>query len=196
MWFGTAFGARAMADQPWTIVVDGHGSVTERKLGNHEPGSQLEASITVVSNEVAGATRTVVLSRPLQGTTADYFTFSLAEEDATVPILVAYGSSPSFSYHKDKTPAKLTLAPVSGTGAGACVCPQAPKPFGQASGSLIYHQTDQAADTGTGAVGLGAHKCANWPSTDLLNMSNPTCDIRAYQGGHTVLGRDDLRSRP
>ena len=161
----------------------GHGGVTERKLGNHEPGSQLETSVTVLSNQVEAGTRTVVLSRPLKGNSQDYFTFSLALEDATIPILVAYGSSATFSYHKDKMPTQITLAPVAGSGSGACVCPQAPKAFGKASGSLLYHQTEQEADVGSGAVGFGANKCAEWPSTDLLNMSNPTCDIRAYRGG-------------
>ena len=38
-WFGAGFGAHAMADEPWTLVVDGTGVVTERKLANHAAAS-------------------------------------------------------------------------------------------------------------------------------------------------------------
>lgn len=35
------FNAHAMADKPYTIIVDGHGAVTERTLGDHDPGTLL-----------------------------------------------------------------------------------------------------------------------------------------------------------
>ena len=38
VWFGAGFGVAAMAGEPWTIIVDGEGKVTERKLQNHLPG--------------------------------------------------------------------------------------------------------------------------------------------------------------
>ena len=67
MWFGVAFGAHSMSDQPWTLVVEGGsaGRVTERKLGNHAAGSELAASVRVMTNEVDPQTnmRTVVLTR-------------------------------------------------------------------------------------------------------------------------------------
>ena len=37
VWFGVGFGAKNMADEPYTIVVDGTGIVSERKLANHMP---------------------------------------------------------------------------------------------------------------------------------------------------------------
>lgn len=52
VWFGVGFNASAMADAPYTIVVDGDGNVTERKLANHMPGQILENSIDVLSNTV------------------------------------------------------------------------------------------------------------------------------------------------
>jgi hypothetical protein len=68
--------------------------------------------------------------------------------------------------------------------AGTCVCPQAPKPFGQADGQLVYHAVaNQSADTGTGAVGFRAGKCKPFPATVLNEQRNPTCDVRAYAGG-------------
>ena len=64
------------------------------------------------------------------------------------------------------------------------MCPQAPKPFGQATGSLVYNSVaNQSADTGGGAVGFGAGKCRPYPSTVLNEQKNPTCDIRHYKGG-------------
>ena len=187
VWFGVGFGAHAMGDLPWTLVADGNGQVSERKLGNHVAGSTLKPSVQVLSNTVDSKTglRTVVVSRPLQGATGDYFTFSTAATDATIPIIVAVGSGPEFGYHKNKSPTSITLIPIDGEAAvGSCVCPQQPKPFGEATGELLYHAVaNQSVDVGTGAVGFRAHKCANWPYTDLMNNTNPTCDIRYYRGG-------------
>ncbi|KAK3243851.1 hypothetical protein CYMTET_29564 [Cymbomonas tetramitiformis] len=185
VWFAAGFGAHAMADEPWTVVVDGHGDVVERKLGNQAPGTVLAASVTVLSNAVVEGLRTVVLSRPLRGAGDGYFTFEVASEDNTIPILVAVGSGPDYAYHKDKAPTTITLLPLDGAASpGACVCPTQPKPFGEATGKLVYHPAANVpADTGSGAVGFGAHKCPGWPHTDLLNHTNPTCDIRHYRGG-------------
>jgi len=178
VWFGVGFGARAMADAPWTVIVDGSGKVSERKLADHAGGTEIQSTVTVVSTHTEGGQRTVVVSRSLSGA----FTFNMSAMDTTIPIITAVGSGPTYGYHKDKIPASISLLPVNGS--GACICPQEPKPFGQASGQLIYHPVpNQTADTGTGAVGFAAHKCANWPATNLINQTNPTCDIRYYRGG-------------
>ena len=178
VWFGVGFGASAMADEPWSVVVDGEGTVTERKLANHAAGTLLDTSVKVVSNSVSSGVRSVVLSRPLKGKGADYFTFDL--NTTVFHIITAVGSSAAFGFHKDKAPAKLTMLPVD---ADSCVCPEQPAAFGQATGSLVYHQTAQAEDVGTGSVGFGKQKCARAPATILNEMRNPTCDIRHYQGG-------------
>ena len=57
VWFGVGFNASAMADQPYTITVEGE-TITERKLANHMPGSPLSPSITVISNTVGPGKRT------------------------------------------------------------------------------------------------------------------------------------------
>jgi len=71
------------------------------------------------------------------------------------------------------------------SGAGVCICPVNPKPFGQATGSLVYHAVaNQTADVGSGAAAyFGPGKCASAPATTLSDMRNPTCDIRYYRGG-------------
>ena len=52
-----------MGEQPWTLVAEGDGAVSERKLGNHEAGKILDPSVKVVSNAVVDGMRTVVVSR-------------------------------------------------------------------------------------------------------------------------------------
>jgi len=64
-----------------------------------------------------------------------------------------------------------------------CICPKDPKPFGEASGALLYHRTNQSVDQGSGFAARFQHKCAKWPATSLLPQKNPTCDIRYYNGG-------------
>jgi len=185
VWFGVGFGAQAMEDLPWTIVVDGNnGTVTERKLANHAGGRLLPISVKVVSNTVKGAIRTVVLTRPLKGLSKDYYTFDVAATNGLIPIINAIGNTPSFGYHKNKAPSKVLLVPSSSLAAGACVCPEKPKAFGLATGSLQYHSVEsQPYDTGGGSVAFAAQKCAKFPSTILNEQKNPTCDIRYYQGG-------------
>ena len=41
-----------MSDEPYAVIVDGSGSVTEKKLGDHSGGRTIATSVTVVSNEV------------------------------------------------------------------------------------------------------------------------------------------------
>ena len=64
-WFGVGLGAKnlKMSDQPYAIIVDGSGKVSERKLGNHNPGHLLTKSVTIVSNKVVNERRTISLTR-------------------------------------------------------------------------------------------------------------------------------------
>ena len=182
VWFGAGFGASSMGQQPWTVVVDGTGIVTERKLGQHLAGTELKPSVKVVSSTVSNGRRTVVLSRPLKGATADYYTFATTAKDATVQFISAVGSGAKFAYHKNKAISSLAFLPVGKS--GACVCPEKPKAFGQASGKLVYHAVaNQSVDVGAGAVGFAAGKCAPYPATTMIPGQNPTCDIRHYRGG-------------
>ena len=153
VWFGVGFNASAMKDQPWAITVEGAGKVSERRLADQGGGSTtsiLAPSITIKSNTVTGATRTVVATRPLKNS---YYTFVATSVDATTPFIAAVGTSPVFAYHKSKAIGSLSFLPVGS--AGACVCPEAPAAFGQASGQLVYHKVaNQSVDTGSGATGF------------------------------------------
>ena len=52
-------GAGSAMDGAWAVVVLGDGTVQERKLGHHSPGTELNASVTVVSNTAANGVRKV-----------------------------------------------------------------------------------------------------------------------------------------
>ena len=67
-WFGVGLGAKTftMSDQPYTIVVDGSGKVSELKLGDHSGGQTLAKSVTIVSNKVVNGRRTISLTRALK----------------------------------------------------------------------------------------------------------------------------------
>ena len=59
------------------------------------PGDELAASVKVLSNTVEGATRTVVLQRPVAGASADHYTIPTAPGD--VDMIVAFGNTPALA---------------------------------------------------------------------------------------------------
>jgi len=148
VWFGVAWGARQMADLPYATIVsqdyayssllsssspsaplvgvpvteDGW-ALTERQLGDHDPGSLLEPSVTVLSHSLdeASNTRTVVLSRPmdLSGWAEGYYSYDPTGADGTINILAAVGDSPEFAYHKAHGNGALSLLAA---GATTCAC--------------------------------------------------------------------------
>ena len=75
-WFGIAFDAHNMADLPYSIIVDGYGSVFEQKLGNHEQGKLLQTTLNVEENTVVNGLRTVKIRRNNVGINPNfYYTF-------------------------------------------------------------------------------------------------------------------------
>ena len=178
VWFGAGFNASAMDDFPWTVVVEGNGTVHERKLATHQPGTLLARQTKTLSDTVVGGRRTVVLTRALKGLTPEHYSFSAAS-DTYLPVIVAIGSTPTLSYHKAKTATQLALLPA---GAPVCVCARAPAPFGQGKGRLLY--AGPGPQSGV-SVGFGNH-CPPQPRGDLLAQRNPTCDVRTYVGGQTA----------
>ena len=62
--FGVAFGATLMDAQPYAIIVEAGGKVSERQLAKESPGTQLPTTVSVVSSKVEAGVRTVVLTRP------------------------------------------------------------------------------------------------------------------------------------
>ena len=104
VWFGVGFNATQMKDSPWAIIVEpssgassADATITERKLADQNPGTQLAASVSVVSHTVEGNLRTVVMTRKVKGATADHFTFSAAD-DTALSFINAVGSGATLSY--------------------------------------------------------------------------------------------------
>ena len=194
VWFGVGFNAQVMKDGPWAIIVEapstatGAPVVSERKLADQNSGVALASSIKVVSTSVKNGRRTIVATRAMKGQTANHYSFT-AVGATKIGMINAVGSGAKLAYHQSKEPTSLSILPVvsSSAIAGACVCNGEVVPFGSAKGSLHYHpNTTQAGENGTeGSVGFG-NNCAPEPRTDLLNQSNPTCDVRTYVGGQTA----------
>jgi hypothetical protein len=161
-WFGLGFGSTGMTLGTYAFVVDGNtGSVTERALGDHNPGQLLPASVRVASNSVAGGVRTVVLTRAAAGASPQHYSFS--ETAAGVPVIGAVGAGPSLAYHRARSATTLMLVEVGGP---MCVC------VGGVSGSIDGRPFN--------------NHCEGQPN-NLWNVSgygkNDICDIRTYNGG-------------
>jgi hypothetical protein len=159
VWFGVGWNADAMGERPYVIIVDGQGAVTERKLGDHDPGIQLSPTqVQVKSNNVINGNRTVILTRVFKGATPMHYTFNPATSN--IPFINAIGSTPYFDIHKIKGTGSLYLSIV---GEPTCVC----------------------NDGLHGWInGISFHKsCAAEPTADLVQQKNPTCWIQTYVGG-------------
>ena len=122
-WFSVGFNTPnfAMSDKPYTIVVDGTGNVSERKVGDHDPGTVLSASVSVTDNKVVDGIRTVTMTRDIVGKTADHFTFS--PSTSNLPVISASGLAGLFAYHGPKLRSGGTLK-MSGSysGCDSIVC--------------------------------------------------------------------------
>jgi len=157
VWFGVGFNASLMADQPYAIIVDGYGKVSERKLAEHNPGVELAPSVTLVSSSVLKGIRTVVVTRPFQGKDSNYYTFSL--QQISINFINAVGSTPDLQYHYNRTGDVINL---DITDVDLCVC--------------VGH--------GGKINGLPfGENCKPEPTSDLLIQQNPTCFYETFNGG-------------
>jgi hypothetical protein len=78
----------------WTLVVNTDGSVMERDLGNHEPGTLLAPSVKIVSSSVKDGARTIVMTRSIAGTAADDMKFDVSAN--SMPFINAVGINEYF----------------------------------------------------------------------------------------------------
>ena len=93
VWFGVGVNASVMAAKPWTIVVDGEGTVSEHKLGDHTAGTALPPTVTVISSKTANGRRVVKAVRPI---TAGQFDFDSLLQKGELPLITAVGSGSKF----------------------------------------------------------------------------------------------------
>merc|ERR1712142_280236 len=161
-WFSVGIGSDhfAMSDKPYTIVVDGTGNVSERKLGDHDSGSVLPSSLTVISNSVKDGVREVVMTRAFAGKTPDHYSFET--KTSSIPMISASGLGSTFAYHgpKQRTGGRLSLSVLDSP---TCIC------NGGMKGSI---------------QGIPFNKnCLPEPAGDLVEQGNPTCWVDTYVGG-------------
>jgi len=167
-WFGTGFGSDTMcmhkqSDEcptggPYAIVVIGD-KIIERKLGFHGPGTVLEPSVTVKTNVVQDGNRRVVLTRSLDGSSSQHYSFDPSVN--SVPIVAARGCGLTFAKHCGHAAADLNFLAV-GVPVGIC----------------------ESGISGTvGGNRFSNKRCAPFPRSDLKAQNNPTCSIQTYRGG-------------
>jgi len=73
-YYAVGFGGTSMTNT-YTVVVNANGTVQERKLGNHQGGSVLSASVTY-NAVVASGVRTAYIERARAGASGNHYTFS------------------------------------------------------------------------------------------------------------------------
>ena len=158
-----------MAGTNWTLVVNTDGTVTERDLGNHEPGTVLPASVKVVSTSVKDGRRTITVTRSIEGTKEDNMIFNPRANN--MPYINAIGNDAVFmDGHSQKATGVMYFVE---TAFPTCLC-------------------DFAADQGTlGGYAWGSQRCVGKPLGQMLddtafpenNNINPTCLLKSYKGG-------------
>ena len=172
VWYGVAFNAAAMKDEPYAIIVDGDGKVTERKLADHGPGTELSSSLKVVSSSVEDGVRTVIVSRPVTGASKDHFTFPVSPGDLS--LISAVGDTVELAYHKSRAGGVVTLLPSRER---ACVCPPTETHYLTYMDSLTLQ--------------FGEYNCVDRPRSDMAHYGdgtgretpNQACHMDTYHGG-------------
>lgn len=186
VWFGIGLNATKMSDEPWTLIVDGTGRISERKLGNHQAGVQLPSTFTVLNSRVGHGRRSIVVSLPLP----DGIDLDKLLEEPNLSIITAVGNGPDFAYHARKAEISVTMFAL---GMPTCLCEgSSTLPFGRGHGELVYTPvSDEPGGTnstvpGAPSTSLGFQKnCLPYPYGTMLLEKNPSCDIRAYTGGQS-----------
>jgi hypothetical protein len=172
-WFGVAFDATQMSDLPYALIVNGNGSVMERKLASHAPGIVLTRSVRVESSTVVrGGTRVVTLSRPVVGKTANHYT--LPTKPNELNMLAAIGTTDTFVMHASQGGGTLMLVTSR---ADACVCAPHSRD--------LFAYGDEPLTTWTN------YNCVDEPRSDMLRrgdgmnigVQNNACDMMTYHGG-------------
>jgi len=167
-WFGVGFDAPnyLMADNPYAIIIDGAGKVSERKLDTpdvgHGPGTLLESSIEVLSAVEIQGNMLVTMKRALVGKSPDHYTFDATKP--SIPLLMASGPYAELGYHLDrKSGETLNLA--------------------------IHHQ-EKSAEVSTTVGGTVSSEAASTSMTLLLEDSMATVTMSGPSGMWFGVGFD------
>lgn len=97
LFFAFGFGGTSM-NGTYAIIMEGNGNVMERNLGFHNQGSLLTSSFATISNTTSGGTRTVTVTRAINGLNGSYYTFPTTA--ATINFIYSRGNgAATLSYH-------------------------------------------------------------------------------------------------
>jgi len=172
-WFAVGFDAQEMSDEPYAIVIDGAGAVTERQLADHGPGSLLAPTVSVLASSVVAGVRSVTLKRAV--TSSHY---SIPTQGGAINMITAIGNTPALAYHKAKNVASIVLLPPAGS---MCLCLP-----------TVSHYLNYRHDDGSVTTAGYQRSCADEPRGDMLrhgdgtgaNVSNAACGGgENYHGG-------------
>jgi len=114
-WFGIGFDASRMSDHPHTVIVDGHGAVSERKLATYLGGEALGLQFKDISHSVVNGIRTVVLTRDAESSDPGRFSFPLSGK--RVRYIWSVGITSAFSTHEESGPASVVVSADQGVDA-------------------------------------------------------------------------------
>ena len=190
VWFAVAFNATAMSDDPYAIVINGTTTgqkgdvnVEERILGNHNPGAictDPSSVIKILSHTIMNGIRTITMERPVVSKCFSFASVasvapvaSVVKATTSIPVLLAHGTSATFSYH-GKTRASAILSLID-NGHSECIC------------------RDPTSNTGTiDGIVFNDDVCATYPTGELLSTKNAICNISRYEGGLYCCHHDSI----
>eukprot|EP00441_Pelagodinium_beii_P008967 CAMPEP_0197703324 /NCGR_PEP_ID=MMETSP1338-20131121/125377_1 /TAXON_ID=43686 ORGANISM="Pelagodinium beii, Strain RCC1491" /NCGR_SAMPLE_ID=MMETSP1338 /ASSEMBLY_ACC=CAM_ASM_000754 /LENGTH=724 /DNA_ID=CAMNT_0043287219 /DNA_START=177 /DNA_END=2351 /DNA_ORIENTATION=- len=95
VWFGIGFDAVEMRDEPYAIIINGEGVVSERKLAFHSAGNKLEPQVVVLEDSAAGGIRTVLVRRSAIGQSEAHHSFN----GEPTNYIYAFGLQSNFGFH-------------------------------------------------------------------------------------------------
>jgi len=95
VWFGIGFDAVEMRDEPYAIIVNGDGVVSERKLAFHSAGKELDPQVVLLEESTAGGVRKVLLQRSAVGMTGEHRSF----DGEPMNYIYAFGLQSNFGFH-------------------------------------------------------------------------------------------------
>ncbi len=97
VWFAVGFGGQRMSDGADVFRTDGTNITDARSTGRFLPPSDASQDWSLVSNNVNGNTRTMVVQRANDTGDSDDFVFSTST--GSISVIWAHGTSNSYAYH-------------------------------------------------------------------------------------------------
>lgn len=117
-WFAVGWGSDQM-EGTYATIVNGNGTLQERKLGFWAPGSPLPSEFQVLQLLETNGIRSVWMCRDKTAPSEDFYDFTALQDGSVLDVIYARGQGPDFSYHGsgNKGTTSSTFAVPETTGA-------------------------------------------------------------------------------